>query len=58
VLFRSWGLLLGSVLFPLGVILQTVDHGPAARGLAIAGSGLLIVSLAGVAFGFARPGAD
>ena len=48
----------GSALFPLGVILQTVTHGAnAASALAIAGSGLVIASLAVIAVGFARQGA-
>jgi uncharacterized membrane protein len=50
----AWSLLLGSILFPLAVILQTTDHGPLFRGLAVVGSVLVIVSLAGVAAGFAR----
>lgn len=54
----AWSMLLGSVLFPLGVILQTVDHGALFRGLAIVGSILVIASLAGMALGFARMGAD
>jgi len=48
------GLLLGSLLFPLGVLLQTWSHGAGPRGLAIAGSALVIVSLAVMAAGFAR----
>ena len=57
-LILAGGLLAGSVLFPLGVILQTVDRGPGARALAIAGSGLVIASLAGMALGFAKSGVD
>jgi hypothetical protein len=55
---RWWialALLVGSVTFPLGVILQTVSHGgfiPSA--MAIVGSGLVIVALSSVALGFAR----
>lgn len=49
------GLLIGSAMFPLGVILQTVSHGAAyARALAVLGSALVIAALAGVAVGFAR----
>lgn len=48
------GLYFGAVLFPLGVLLQTVSHGPGPRGLAILGSGLIIVSLGAMAVGFAR----
>lgn len=57
-LLLAWSMLLGSILFPLGVILQTVDHGPLFRGLAIAGSGLVVASLAGAALGFARSAAN
>ena len=45
----------GSVIFPLGVILQTVSHGSAfASVLAILGSGLVIMALGATALGFAR----
>jgi len=44
----------GLLLFPLGVLLQTWSHGAAPRGLAIAGSALVIASLAVMAAGFAR----
>lgn len=50
----AWGLLLGSLLFPLGVLMQTWSHGTAPRGLAIAGSALVIVSLGAMGIGFAR----
>jgi hypothetical protein len=50
----AWGMLLGSALFPLGVMFQTSDHGFWPRGLAILGSGLVMASLALIAFGFAR----
>jgi hypothetical protein len=50
----SSGLLLGSLLFPLGVLLQTFSQGIAPRALAVAGSALVIASLAAMAFGFAR----
>jgi hypothetical protein len=48
------GLLSGAVLFPLGVLLQTFTHGAFPQAVAIAGSALVIVSLAGVVLGFAR----
>lgn len=48
------GLVLGSFLFPLGVLLETLNHGPVLRVLAVAGSALVIVSMAGMALGFAR----
>jgi hypothetical protein len=47
------GLVLGSFLFPLGVLLQTFSHGPVPQGLTVAGSALVIVSLAGMTVGFA-----
>ena len=49
------GLVLGSFLFPLGVLLQTFSHGPAPRVVAVAGSALVIVSLAGMTVGFLVP---
>jgi hypothetical protein len=48
------GLLLGSLLFPLGVLLQTMSQGPGPRVLTVAGSALVIVSLAAMTLGFAR----
>jgi hypothetical protein len=58
---RLWialALLLGSVVFPLGVILQTANHGGTfASALAVAGSGLVIVGLGAVAVGFVRQSA-
>lgn len=53
-LLLSAGLLLGSLLFPLGVLLQTFSHGVAPRAVAVAGSVLVIASLAGMMTGFAR----
>ena len=51
-------LTIGAIVFPLGVILQTVSHGSAlASALAILGSGLVIMALAATALGFARQGA-
>lgn len=48
----------GAAIFPLGVIVQTLTHGATfASALAIAGSGLIIASLALIAFGFARQSA-
>lgn len=49
------GLLAGSILFPLGVMLQTFTHnGILANSCAIGGSGLVIASLTLTAIGFAR----
>lgn len=45
-------LLLGSVIFPLGVLLQTWSHGPAPRAVAVLGSALVIAALAGTILGF------
>jgi hypothetical protein len=49
--FFALGLLLGSVIFPLGVLLQTISHGALPRGVAIAGSAFVIVALLGSAAG-------
>jgi hypothetical protein len=49
--FLALGLLLGSVIFPLGVLLQTTSHGPLPRAIAIAGSALVTVALLGTATG-------
>src|SRR5215472_19331900 len=49
------GLVLGSFLFPLGVLLQTFSHGTAPRAVAVGGSALVIVSLTGITIGFAVP---
>jgi hypothetical protein len=53
-LVLSTGLLLGSFLFPLGVLMQTLSHGAAPRVVAIAGSALVIASLAGMTLGVAQ----
>ena len=47
-------LLAGSVIFPLGVILQVVDRSWWPKALAVLGSGMVTVALAFVAWGFAR----
>ncbi len=58
-LFLALGLLVGAVVFPLGVLLQTMSHGPLPRAIAIAGSGFVIVGLMGSAVGvFARRRSD
>jgi hypothetical protein len=41
----------GAVIFPLGVLLQTFDRGWLPQGIAIFGSALLILALAGIALG-------
>ncbi len=50
----SIGAVLGSVLFPLGVLLQIPNHGNGPRALAVFGSALVIFALAVFALGFAR----
>jgi hypothetical protein len=50
-------MLAGSIVFPLGVILQTVHMAPLGSVLAIAGSALLIAALGATAVGFMREGA-
>jgi len=50
----AWAALVGAIVFPLGVLLQTVNHGSGPRALAILGSGLLIAALATFTLGFAR----
>jgi hypothetical protein len=53
-IFLSASALLGAFLFPLGVLLQTADHGNGPRALAVLGSALVIVALAAFTLGFAR----
>jgi hypothetical protein len=53
-LLLGLGLFLGAVLFPLGVLLQTMSHGGLPRAIAVAGSVLVIGSLAGIAVGLGR----
>jgi hypothetical protein len=50
-LFLALGLLVGAVVFPLGVLLQTISHGPLPRAIAIAGSAFVVASLLGSAVG-------
>lgn len=44
----------GSAIFPLGVILQTIDRGVVPQAIAVAGAALLIIGLGAVAVGFSR----
>lgn len=53
-LLLALGLFAGSVLFPFGVLLQTWSHGTLPRAVTIAGSAMVIASLAGMVFGFLR----
>ena len=50
-------MLAGSIVFPLGVILQTVQLAPLGSVFAIAGSALVIAALGATAVGFVREGA-
>ncbi len=52
----SWAAFLGAVFFPLGVLLQTANHGAFPRAIAVIGSALLLVALVGFAIGFAFAG--
>jgi hypothetical protein len=47
-------LLAGSLIFPLGVLLETVNRGAIPKAIAVAGSALVIASLAAIALGFSR----
>ncbi len=47
-------LAVGSAVFPLGVILQTLMAGPLPLALAVIGAGLVIAGMAVAAWGFAR----
>lgn len=53
-LLLAWTLLLGSVFFPFGVLLQTWSHGPLPRLIAIAASAMIITALAGMVLAFLR----
>ena len=50
----AMALLIGSALFPTGVLLQTIMLGPIPQAIAIIGPALIILGLAGTAVGFAR----
>lgn len=50
----AWLLVAGSVVFPLGVILQTLDRGFIPQAMAAVGAGLVIVALAAILPGLAR----
>jgi hypothetical protein len=57
-LFLALGLLVGAVVFPLGVLLQTKSHGPLPRAVAIAGSAFVIAALVGSAAGVVARGSS
>jgi hypothetical protein len=52
--YLASALLLGSILFPAGVLLETWNRGAGPQAIAVAGSALVIVGLCGTAWGFAR----
>ena len=52
--YLAAALLAGSVIFPLGVLLETWDRGAGPQAIAVIGSALVIVGLSGTAWGFAR----
>jgi len=53
-LLLAWILVLGSCLFPLGVLLETWSEGSFPRALAILGSSLLLIALAVTVIGVLR----
>ena len=55
-LILALGLLVGAVVFPLGVLLQTMSRGSLPRAIAIAGSAFVIAALAGAALGVVTRG--
>jgi hypothetical protein len=57
-LILALGLLLGAAIFPLGVLLQTMSHGPLPRAIAILGSAFVIAALAGAAVGVVARGSS
>jgi len=54
-LLLAVSLLAGAVVFPLGVLWQTMSHGPFPRAVAVVGSALVIAGLGGSALGAMRP---
>jgi hypothetical protein len=56
--FLALGLLVGAVAFPLGVLLQTISHGPLPRAIAITGSAFVIAGLLGAAIGVMARGSS
>lgn len=53
-MFLALALFAGSILFPLGVLLETWDRGMGPQAVAVVGSALVIVALSATAWGFAR----
>jgi len=52
--YLAAALLAGSVIFPLGVLLETWNRGTGPQAVAVIGSALVILGLSGTALGFAR----
>ncbi len=52
-LVLACALLAGAAIFPLGVLLQTFDHGAIPQGIAVLGSVLVIAALLGITLGIA-----
>jgi hypothetical protein len=52
--YLAAALLAGSVIFPLGVLLETWNRGTGPQAVAVIGSGLVILGLSGAALGFTR----
>jgi hypothetical protein len=48
------GLILGTVLFPLGVLLQIIDHGAVPKIMAVIGAAMVMAALAAAIAGFLR----
>ncbi len=55
--YLALALLLGAAIFPLGVMLETVNRGSGPKAAAILGSGLILFALAATSLGFARANA-
>ena len=52
-LMLASALVSGAVIFPCGVLLETFNHGPVPRGVAILGSALVIAAVGGITLGLA-----
>ena len=52
--YLAAALLAGSVIFPLGVLLETWNRGTGPQAVAVIGSALVILGLSGTALGFTR----
>jgi hypothetical protein len=54
--YLALALLVGATVFPLGVMLETMNRGAGPKAVAVVGSGLIVVALAAASLGFARAG--